>query len=167
MVPLLFNGNRCCQLRVPWGDQIPGAKVMTGIALTDKQCMDALAAVEKHGTISGAARELGINRSTFEGRVRTAKTRFGEKDESKETEEVALPEFPDEDISPDEILDHLSKRWEKKQEHNQAKKWFDIKMPSDEPFGLVIVGDPHLGTHCNIPLLRRDVDIMSSTPGLG
>ena len=140
---------------------------MTGIALTDKQCMDALAAVEKHGTISGAARELGINRSTFEGRVRTAKTRFGEKDESKETEEVALPEFPDEDISPDEILDHLSKRWEKKQEHNQAKKWFDIKMPSDEPFGLVIVGDPHLGTHCNIPLLRRDVDIMSSTPGVG
>lgn len=137
-----------------------------GRPLTDKQCLDTLSAVDKYGSISAAARELGINRSTFEGRVTTARTRFKDKKPKKE-EEVALPEFPDEDISPSEILDHLSKRWEKKQEHNQAKKWFDIKMPSDEPFGLVIVGDPHLGTHCNIPLLRRDVEIMSSTPGVG
>ena len=31
----------------------------------------------------------------------------------------------------------------------------------------VVVGDPHLGTSCNIPLLRRDVEIMATTPGIG
>tara|TARA_Y100001938_G_scaffold146696_1_gene226108 strand:+ start:102 stop:1145 length:1044 start_codon:yes stop_codon:yes gene_type:complete len=140
---------------------------MAGKPLTDKQCLDALAAAERYGGISPAAKALGMNRSTFEGRVRAATTRFGEAEKNEDDDDVTLPEFPDEDISPDEILDHLSKRWEKKQEHQQAKKWFDIKIKSDDPFGLVVVGDPHLGTHCNIPLLRRDVEIMSKTPGIG
>jgi hypothetical protein len=99
--------------------------------------------------------------------LETARTRFPNELQTETKDEVTLPEFPDEDISPDEILDHLSKRWEKKQEFQQAKKWFDIEISSDDPFGLVVVGDPHLGTHCNIPLLRRDVEIMATTPGIG
>ena len=95
---------------------------MAGKPLTDKQCLDALAAVEKHGSISGAARALKVNRSTFEGRVRAATTRFGEAEKNEDDDDVTLPEFPDEDISPDEILNHLSRRWEKKQEHQQGNK---------------------------------------------
>ena len=62
-----------------------------------------------------------------------------------------LPVFPDEDIEVDAILDHLSRRFEKKLANEDAKTWFDVNVRIDGPVGLAVVGDPHLGTHCNIP----------------
>ena len=142
-------------------------EIKRGKPLSDEDCLEVLRYLKEHKTVSAAARASGLLRSTFEGRLETARTRFPNEQQVETKDEVTLPEFPDEDISPDEILDHLSKRWEKKQEFQQAKKWFDIEISSDDPFGLVVVGDPHLGTHCNIPLLRRDVEIMATTPGIG
>ena len=145
-------------------------EIKRGKMLTEQDCRDVLQLAAEHKTITEAAKAAGMLRSTFEGRLQTAKQRFPDFDiegSAGSSDFVSLPEFPDEDISPMEILDHLSRRWEKKQEHEKAKRWFDIKIKSDQPFGLVVVGDPHLGTHCNIPLLRRDVKIMSSTPGIG
>lgn len=79
---------------------------------------------------------------------------------------VQLPTFPDDDISAEEILNHLSKRFEKKLENENAKHWFSVQVNSELPVGFAVVGDPHLGTHCNIPLLRSHIDIMSKTEGM-
>ena len=139
---------------------------MTAKRLSDEELLEALALVEQHGTVSEAARHTELRRSTFESRVARARDRFGKSEKLADTEEVELPTFPNDDIEVEEILDHLSKRWEKRQEHEQAKIWFDIKIKSDDVFGLAVVGDPHLGSQCNFSLLRRDVEIMSSTPGI-
>ena len=140
--------------------------------LSDKVLREALDAVDAHeGNISAASRALGIGRSTFEGRYKTALQRFEIEralpEGSAEDGEVTLPVFPDDDIEATEILDHLSKRWERKQQSEEAKRWFEIKINSDDCYGLAVVGDPHLGVQCNVPLLRRDVDIMATTPGIG
>ena len=137
---------------------------------SDELLQEAIDAVETAGSVSGAARELGMNRSTFEGRYRNAVTRL-EAGLLKPKEDTApiveLPTFPDQELDTEIILDHLESSWEKRQQHEEAKRWFEIKINSDAPYGLVVVGDPHLGVHSNIRLLRRDVEIMASTPGLG
>jgi len=140
--------------------------------LSEKILRETLDAVDQHdGNISAASRALGVGRSTFEGRYKTALQRFEIEralpEGSAEDGEVTLPIFPDEDIEATEILDHLSRRWERKQASDDAKKWFEIVINSDAPYGLVVVGDPHLGVHSNIRLLRRDVEIMATTPGVG
>ncbi len=135
--------------------------------LSDDQLKETIALVKAHGgVIADAGRASGINPSSFNYRYRAAIARFGEDNTEEEPPEVELPTFPDDDIEVEEILDHLSKRFEKKQTHEQAKRWFDIKVRTDDVFGLAVVGDPHLGSHCNIPLLRRDVALMASTPNV-
>ena len=135
-------------------------------SLTEDELQDVLDLVEKHGNITEASRHTDLKRSTFDSRYQRARDVLGEKNASQ-LQDVALPEFPDDDISTEEIIAHLEKRWDKKHAHEQAKRWFEIKIKSDDPFGLVVVGDPHLGTHTNWALLKRDVDIMANTPGVG
>ena len=82
-------------------------------------------------------------------------------------DEVEFPEFADDDISAEEILDHMAKRFNQRHKHDKSLDWFRIGIKSDEPIGLTVVGDPHMGSNgCNIPLLRRDCEIMASTPGV-
>ena len=139
---------------------------MAAKSLTHEELQDVLDLVEKHGGVSEASRHTDLKRSTFESRYQRARDILGEQPKTQ-TDDVSLPEFPDEDISTQEIISHLKKRWEKKHEHEQAKRWFQIKIKKDEPYGLCVVGDPHLGSHTNWALLERDVDIMANTPGLG
>ena len=139
---------------------------MAAKSLTDEELQDALDLVEQHGSVAEASRHTDLKRSTFESRYQRAKDILGEQPKTQ-LEDVSLPEFPDDDITTPEIIAHLKKRWDKKHAHEQSKRWFKIKIKSDDPFGLVVVGDPHLGTHTNWTLLERDVDIMANTPGLG
>ena len=139
---------------------------MAAPTLSDAILKETIAFVEAHdGVVSVAARAAGVNPSTFDRRYRMALARL--KDGEELVDEAVLPTFPDEDIEAEEILDHLSRRWEKKQAYEQARRWFEIKIPSDKPYGLVVVGDPHLGTHCNVNLLRRDIDLMVNTDNVG
>tara|TARA_R110002020_G_scaffold250314_1_gene464385 strand:- start:242 stop:1306 length:1065 start_codon:yes stop_codon:yes gene_type:complete len=109
-----------------------------------------------------AAKSLGIKTATFYYQLNLARAHNLIVNKT----EVELPDFPDEDIETTEILNHLSKRFEKKLKYQQSKNWFEIKINSDMPVGLAVVGDPHLGTSCNIPLLKRDVKIMAETEGI-
>ena len=82
------------------------------------------------------------------------------------TPTVELPQFPDDDIPAEEILDSLEKRFNKKLEREEAMNWFQVKINDMKPTGWVFVGDPHLGSHCHVKLLRHDVDIMTKTEGI-
>tara|TARA_R110000751_G_scaffold64835_1_gene132958 strand:+ start:465 stop:1583 length:1119 start_codon:yes stop_codon:yes gene_type:complete len=126
------------------------------------------------GALSEATNELNIPRSSGSSKRQAAERIFRKIDweqykpagEPQDKPIFDLPVFPDEDIDVGAILDHLSRRFEKKLENEDAKTWFDVNVRIDGPVGLAVVGDPHLGTHCNIPLLRRDIDIMANTEGM-
>lgn len=79
--------------------------------------------------------------------------------------EFTLPQFPDADVPAEEIIAHLCKRFERKRDSFDAHTWFEIKVNSNEPMGLTWFGDPHVdNTGCDWPTLRRDVEIVASTP---
>ena len=116
--------------------------------------------------IRAAAREVGIPRSTFRNRLKKSLDLKAD-EKIQEQEDYKLPTFPDDDIYAEEILDHMQRRFKQRVEHDQALNWFKINIKSNLPIGLVVVGDPHLGSNgCNIELLRSDVDIMSNTDGV-
>ena len=144
---------------------------MANPGLPDSVLREMLAALEQHGNPTLAARALNLNRSTFDARLRVARARFdlpepSEVVEQAEAAAVDLPVFPDDDISAGEILDHLERRFEKRQTRQAAEHWFPINVRSDAPIGLAVIGDPHLGPNCNIGLLRRHVEVLANTPGM-
>lgn len=142
-------------------------QVMAAKSLTHEELQDVLDLVEKYGSVSEASRYSDLKRSTFESRYQRARDIL-EDPATKETveQEVSLPTFPDPDVDIDVILDHLSKRFNKKAEHEKAKHWFKIKIPT-RFYGLVVIGDPHLGVHCRIDLLRRDISLLQKTKNVG
>ena len=129
-------------------------------------CQEALDAVDQEGSISAAARFLDIPVGTLRHRVKRARENELVSRPISVESDFDLPVFGDDDLSAPEILDHMERRFEKKLAYEQSQRWFPIKIRSDEPVGLAVVGDPHLGQSCNIPLLKRDVKIMSETEGM-
>ena len=135
------------------------------MALSDDECLQALDAYEKHGNEREAAGELGIPRTTLHNRLIASRKRKLRR--PLVAEKSVLPVFPDDDIDTEEILDHMERRFQKRQAREQAEHWFAINEPTDEPIAYSWFGDPHLGSNgCNIPLLRRDIEIIKSTPGM-
>src|SRR6186713_91727 len=57
---------------------------------------------------------------------------------------ISLPEFPDDDISVDEIRSQMATRFEKRQAYQKSKDWFPIKVNIKGPIGVSFMGDPHV-----------------------
>jgi hypothetical protein len=79
---------------------------------------------------------------------------------------VEFPEFDDDDIPIDQIIDHMHRRTDKAIARQNQNKWFSFKIKSNDPIAIAWVGDPHLGVGCNWTLLKRDIEIMKTTPGM-
>jgi len=128
----------------------------------------------RDGALAAACKQLKLPTGSRNSRLEASERKYRKVDwgqykpleEPQEKPIFDLPVFPDDDIEVGAILDHLSRRFEKKLANEDAKTWFDVNVRIDGPVGLAVVGDPHLGTHCNIPLLRRDIEIMSQTEGM-
>lgn len=133
--------------------------------LTDDECLRVLELYERFGNQREAAEAMGIPRTTFHNRMVAAKKRLGPN--PKIEPPAVFPTFPDDDVDAEEILDHMERRFEKRQAREKAEHWFAIHEPTNEPIAYSWFGDPHLGSNgCNIKLLRRDIEIIKSTPGL-
>ena len=113
-------------------------------------------------TIAEASRRLNIPRATVQSWVHASVT-----PESPREPAVVYPAFPDEDVPAEEILDHMERRFEQRQAREQAEHWFAIKEKTNEAVAYSWFGDPHIGSNgCNIKLLRRDIEVIKSTPGM-
>lgn len=120
---------------------------------------EALDAVKEFGGQRAAAKALGIPRSTLRYRLKDPL--------AAPPDEITFPVFPDDDLSPEEIIEHASRTFERAAAARQAQKWFEIGMPSDQPIGIGFMGDPHLdNAGCNWPLFSRHQKVFRDTPGL-
>jgi hypothetical protein len=61
--------------------------------------------------------------------------------------------------TPLEFPARFRKAHERKQKAIEARAWFPIRVNEDKPYGILWFGDPHLGTHCNWPLLERHIAV--------
>ncbi len=129
---------------------------MASPPIPDSVLDEMVAAVAEHGgNVTNAADALGLARGTLQNRLRAAKRRgLTRADEAP----VDLPEFPDDDIDTERIIQSLEKRFSKRSGAAAARKWFKVKVNIDGPFGIMWYGDPHLDSNgCNWPLLRKHI----------
>ena len=64
-------------------------------------------------------------------------------------------------------VEQAAKEFSRRMASHEARRWFEIKVKTNQPIGVVFMGDPHVdnpGT--NWPLLLQHVDLLEKTPGL-
>ena len=145
-----------------------------GVPATEEDHREALAHVEKFPTISEAADALNISRGTMPSRVTSARAYFRSKGEpepsggAKEEEPIiSIPTFPDESLSPEEVVDWMTRRFEKKKVARSARKWPRLKVNAPGPLAFMWLGDPHVDDDgCDWPTLRKHLEIIQSHPNI-
>tara|TARA_Y100000588_G_scaffold8876_1_gene10013 strand:+ start:1042 stop:2091 length:1050 start_codon:yes stop_codon:yes gene_type:complete len=126
---------------------------------------ESLDAVARHESVAAAARALNVAESTLRSRIMQARKQSLVAGQNNPP--PLLPDFGEEDIPIENIINHMSERFKKQHAHHKAREWFDIDMPDNKPMALCLMGDPHVDDNgCNWPLLREDCDIMATTPGM-
>lgn len=114
-----------------------------------RQCKEAHDLLQKHGNYNQAEAASGIHHTTLQRRALHYKP------------EVVMPQFPEDDLPVEQIIESMSLRYAKRSAYETALRWFPIKMPDNKPIGLAFVGDPHVDDDgCNWPMLQEHCDIM-------
>jgi hypothetical protein len=132
--------------------------------VTNKEkILEAESLVNMHGSVRAASRESGIPRSTIINRLKSGRS-SGILDNNVG---YRLPPKLDDDIPVDDIVDQLHQRFKKRKKYREAKKWSPIYMNTDEPIGLLWLGDPHIDdNHCDWDALREHLDIINNNDGV-
>ena len=113
--------------------------------------------------------KLGIPRTTYYRRL--AKL---ERDgwvvpwERKEQAVFTVPVLASEDMDTQELIEHVTRRFEQRQRAALAKKWIALQFNIDGPVGICFLGDPHVDDNgCNWVKLRADLDTINKTKPTG
>lgn len=129
---------------------------------TVDQMRAALRAVREHGTHKVAGDALGVSKDTIYRRLKQAGV-----DGITEDAPVDLPVFADEDEPIDDVIERMSRNFERSKRAHDAKQWFPVKIKEKLPIGILMVGDPHVDDNgCNWPVLRRHMELCRTTEGL-
>jgi hypothetical protein len=122
-----------------------------------------------------AAEILGVSQHTVAETIHRA-TKKGETPDWKDIQRAAdsiadpsleKPDLPSGELPMPEFIEQLTARSDRILRASAARAWFKIKVNSNGPFGVAWLGDPHMDSPgCNWRLLRRDIDIIKTTPGL-
>lgn len=90
---------------------------------------------------------------------------FGRLKEQKE--EIALPQFPDEDAPVEKLIDLQCERYATRKASHDAHTWFPVTVKENRPIGILWFGDPHVDDNgCNWPLIRKHTKFCKDTDGL-
>lgn len=133
---------------------------MAAPELSEEKMIEALLAEARFDYQIDAARFLKLSKSTFHSRLERAK-------EALKANRITLPvEYPsgllhDGIEEPlDDLKERLRKDFHRKQKKAEVQKWFAIKVNETLPYGILLVGDPHLGdSGSNFPLLEQHLQI--------
>lgn len=110
-------------------------------------------------------RRLGVTETTARRYARDLDIKPPEK--AVPESRIELPDFPDDDIPITDIIDTMSKRFEKKKASYEAHTWFPIKVKDKKPIGILWFGDPHVDDNgCNWPALNHHIALCRDTDGL-
>jgi hypothetical protein len=136
---------------------------MSARPLTAEQMQEAINAYQQKGSKGGAARLLGLPERTYAHRLAKAM-------EAGVSPKIEMPSFAiagDEEEPAEEIIDRLTRNFERSKRAHDAKRWFTLKVKESLPIGVLMVGDPHVDDNgCNWPVLRKHADICRETDGI-
>lgn len=90
-----------------------------------------------------------------------------ESDKERAESAPILPDFPDDDVPTEELIESMERRFQKRHAAVKAREWFPIKLRDNRPIGIMWFGDPHVDDNgCHWPLLKRHVALCRDTDGL-
>lgn len=114
-----------------------------------------LTAVKAHGSVTEAAKALGISRTTLQARV------------GRKTDELVVPAPESGEVSVEDILAYKRKVFSQKKRAAVQGAVLKVPIRGDEPWAIWHFGDPHLDDDgCDIDTLERHIEIVLSTPRL-
>ena len=75
--------------------------------------------------------------------------------------ELSFEQFPKDDITAEEIIEHQMKTVAQKLDHADSQKWFKVKVNETKPIGVAFIGDPHVdNAGCNWVLLKKHIEVL-------
>jgi hypothetical protein len=81
--------------------------------------------------------------------------------------EMVIPDLGEEDMPVGDLVNRLTKDFQRKQNYREQKRWIPIQVTTDKPIGLAWMGDPHIDDpYCDWVTLRRDLNIIKNTSGM-
>lgn len=84
----------------------------------------------------------------------------------KFAEPITFPELPNPNEPIHEILKRAEEHYQRQRTFRDAATWQQISVNEMLPIGIALMGDPHIDDPgCNLPLLRRDINLISGTEG--
>jgi Calcineurin-like phosphoesterase len=90
-----------------------------------------------------------------------------EKGDNIVDEELEFPQFPSDDVPVERIIQLQTERFKARMASHAAHTWYKVKVKSNEPIAIVWFGDPHVDDNgCDWPTLMKDIELVSSTPGV-
>lgn len=126
---------------------------------------EAVKLVRAHGTLKAASEASGIATSTLHARYQRGIAEA--KVSSTETSEIEFPDLPSSELPAKDLIEQACDRFTAHKTARDARRWFEIKVKSNQPIGVAFVGDPHIDSNgCNWPLLREHIGILENTPGM-
>ena len=121
--------------------------------------------VDLYGSLRAAARETGIPFSTLQNRH--AQEVANQSLTVAGPDELEYPELPSSELSAEKLIDQAAERFASRLAARDARRWMEIKVKSNAPIGVCIMGDPHVDNPgANWPLLREHIRILENTPGM-
>lgn len=153
--------------------------------LSEQQYLEVAELIAKHnGSVTEAGKvaqkALGISSTTFKSRAeRGHALGFWGRSENNQSEvwvkqdRPSKPKtpfagvLPEDDIPVTEIIDIMCKRYTKRKQNADAKKWRKFTVPVSGPYALMIFGDPHIDDNgCDWVTLRDHCNLAANTEAL-
>lgn len=130
--------------------------------LTPEEIQRRVDALAEYGSLSAAARAIGVAKSSIHRASQT-----GIRPTPVERIDWDTDELPDELETGEQIWGRAEQRFERLLIAKEARRWIDIRINIDGPFGVAHMGDQHIenpGTH--LKLLRQHAEVIRKTEGL-
>jgi len=155
------------------------------LKVTDDQIIAALR--ESGGIRAVAARRLGISINVLAGRIirlqsagvgvpdssydpaRMQQKRFGAptKEAPKKLSSIEVPKLPSGKIDIRELIERRKSAFARKDEAAKARKLIPVRVKSNEPIGITLLGDPHVDDDAtDLGQLEHDIRVIQKTDGL-
>ena len=117
---------------------------------------------------------LGIKRRTLQHRIEKSLSEFSKPIGNaivspvveQKKDEPEYPTFTEPGLPAKEIRDHFKAAGERVMQRKKEENWFPIKLPTDDPYGICVFGDPHLGVKTLWQKLENDCETVKKTKGL-
>jgi UDP-2,3-diacylglucosamine pyrophosphatase LpxH len=85
----------------------------------------------------------------------------------QESNEFTVPSLDNPDMSEEELVDHVTRRFETRRKATQQRNWMPLTFHKPGPLAISFLGDPHVDDNgCNWPRLREDLHTINETDGM-